>query len=317
MYYTKNQICHVFGITKDDVYRLCKAGVIKPEVFGQGIASNYSEADMDSLLVVKIYLMAGYTIADMEDIFSEDKVSEKTSDEGIAKQIRKYKRKIRLLEFIQEIRLNLNETRKLSVEQLANTIVVQNENFKMPEYGSDEYHALTWEIIQLVFILDYLCQEESLSDNKKEVINKIKAVLFTFRKLAVMKGLDISEFRNDIIEFGKKSINDQEIKEVTKEVYEYIVANKEELIKVLMQSNSDPVTQKLDDQSGSVYRDRMQILYEFMVDYFLDEEAMVCLITNFLRFFNEIDMEALKKGEIKLIGEGVKKRKIKQSLYLE
>ena len=317
MYYTNNQICHVFGISRDDVNRLCKASVINPEVLGQGIASMYSEADMDILLMVKVYLMAGYKISDMEDIFTKEKASEKTSDERIAKQIRKYKRRIRLLEFIQAMRLNFNKTRMLSVEQQANTIIVQNENFEMPEYNSNEYQALTWEIIQLVFILDYLCQEESLSDDGKEVANKIKAVLITVRKLIVMKGLDINEARKDFIEFGNTSFNDQEIKEASNEVYEYIVANKEKIIDALMQSNSDPVTSKLDDQSGSVYRDRMKILNEFLVDYFFDAEAMVCLITNFLRFFNEIDKDALKEGEIKLIGEGGKKRKRKQSNYLE
>lgn len=317
MYYTNNQICHVFGISRDDVNRLCKAGVINPEVLGQGIASMYSEADMETLLKVKIYLMAGYKIADMGDIFAKEKASEKTSDEDLAKQIRKYKRRIRLLEFIQAMRLNINETRKLSVEQQANTIIVQRENFEMPEYNSDEYHALTWETIQLVLILDYLCQEESLSGDEKDVAKKIKAVLKTFSKLAVMRGLDINEVRKDFIEFENISVDVQEIKEAAKEAYEYIVANKEKIIDILMRSNSDPITLKLDDQSGSVYRDRMQMLNEFLVDYFLDAEAMVCLITNFLRFFNEMDKDALKNGEIKLIEERGGRRKRKQSNYLE
>lgn len=102
---TSKELRQIFDLNRDDMrYFTETKSILKPKKLGQGQAAKYSETDIERLLDIKILLLSGYKNQDMENIFTGDYVS----DEKIAEQIRNYKRRILILEFIQKLRSNIS-----------------------------------------------------------------------------------------------------------------------------------------------------------------------------------------------------------------
>ena len=97
---TSSEVQDIFGFSRDDIKRLESIEVVKPEKRGQGRASIFGEEAINRLLDVKLYILAGYRISDMESIFSNDH----DPQDMISEQIHIYKKRIQMLEFIQAMR---------------------------------------------------------------------------------------------------------------------------------------------------------------------------------------------------------------------
>ncbi len=299
---TSSEIQEIFGLDRDDVRRLEKDGVLKPKKNGQGKASRFGEEDMNRLLDIKIYLLAGYRISDMKKIITE----EYDSDEGIAEQIHIYKKRIQMLEFIRVMRSDIKELSTLRQKQLINAGVVSAEKTNLPKFGSKEYFDAFWDYIKLVFIVDFLSQKESFKTDNEIILKRTFAAYNIIKKILGMSGTEIDdeEFVSAFSEIASIHINsDDEIKDFLKELVEEYLSNKNKIMEDLIHENIDPITDELDQRAGDVYRDMMYHFFQFTLDYFVDEEELYCIYINFSKFVNGLDQDALSKGIVRLGGK--------------
>ena len=299
IYKTSSEIQEIFGLNRDDVRRLEKDGVLKPEKNGQGKVSKFGEEDMNRLLDIKIYLMAGYRISDMEKIITE----EYDSDEGIAEQIHIYIKRIQMLKFIRAIRSDIKALNTLSRKQLVATGVVSAEKTNLPKFGSKEYFDVFWDYIKLVFIVDFLSQKESFNTNNEIILKRAFAAYDIVKKILWMSGTEIGDDKivSAFSEMASTPIeSDDEIKDFLKELVEEYLSNKSKIMEDLIHENIDSITDELDWRAGKVYRDMMHHFFQFTLDYFVDEQELYCIYINFRKFVNGLDQDALSKGIVRL-----------------
>lgn len=299
---TSSEIQEIFGLCRDDVKRLEKDGVLNPAKSGQGKASKFGEEDMSRLLDIKMYLLAGYRISDMKRIITDNY----DSDEGIAEQIHVYKKRIQMLEFIRVMKADYKKIGELSPKQLIETGKVSAEKTNMPTYGSKEYFDIFWDYIKLVFIVDFLSQRESLKVDREVVLNRAYAAYIIVEKILKMSGTEINrdEIREAFVEMANTPIeDDQEIKEFAKELVGEYLSHKEQILEELTKESIAPITDELDAQAGSIFKDIMNHFFRFTLDYFVDEEELYCVYLNFRQFVNGLDQENLATGIVRLGGK--------------
>ena len=298
-YKKSSEIQRIFGLSRDDVNRLDKDGIINPKRNGQGIASRYGIEDMSRLLDVKIYLLAGYRISDMKNILT----STYDSDAGISEQIHIYKKRIQMLEFIQTMRADLNELQHFSSKQVTemNKVTAQNSNF--PDYGSDEYFELAWEFLELIFIVDFLSQRESVNAEKNDVLKRVFEAYKLVNKILDISGTKIDQ--NEVQE-GLKTIatysaeDDINVKEFIKEIIDEYLNNKALILEEFERECIAPKTYGVEERIALIYKKFMKDFFEFALSYFVDEEELYCIYVNLKRFAQSIDIKSFEQGIINL-----------------
>ncbi len=297
-----SEIQEIFGLCRDDIKRLEKDGVLKPVKSGQGKASKFGEGDMNRLLDIKMYLLAGYRISDMKKIITDDY----DSDGGIVEQIHIYKKRIQMLEFIRVMKSDFDELETLSLNQLIETGKVFAEKTNIPMYGSKEYYDTFWDYIKLVFIIDFLSQRESFKVDSTIVFQRAYTAYNIVEKILKLSGTEINqdEIRNAFIEMANTPMeSEQEIKGFIKELVEECLSNKEQIMAELTRESITPITEELDPQTGKIFKDMMNHFFRFTLDYFVDEEELYCVYMNFRKFINGLDQEALTAGIVRLGGK--------------
>ncbi len=298
---TSTEVQEIFGLERDDLRRLEKAGVLNPVKSGQGKVSRFGQEDMDRLLDVKIYLLAGYRIVDMGQAFTEGYDSE----EMVAEQIHIYKKRIQLLEYIRVARADIKKLGSLSQKQMIETAEASAESTNLPQVGSAEYFDKFWDLIKLVFIVDYLSQKESFADDSDVVLKRAFTAYHIIESILKMSGIEINqeELVNVFFEMASTPIEDGEIRMFAKELVQEYLHNKDQLMKEFLDECVNPITEKLDEQAGEVFRNMVGHFFQFILDYFVDEEELYCVFVNFIRFVNGLDQEALSKGIVRLGGK--------------
>ncbi len=292
-----SEVLDIFCLCRDDIKRLQKEGILTPEKKGQGITTYYTDKELNKLLDIKMYLLAGYRISDMETIFTD----EYDSETGIAEQIHVYKKRIQMLEFIQNIRLDLEDFQKLSQTQLIKTGKVSAQKSNLPEYGTDSYYDLFWNIVKLIFVVDFLSQKESFKTEKKIVLRRVLEAYRVCEEILEISGTEINreEIKQAFIEMANTPIEDSEIKEFVSDVVKECIRNRDAILDELNRENIKPITDELDSQSGKIYKKMMDHIFKFALDYFVDEEELFCVYVNFRNFVNGLDQQALEDGVIK------------------
>ena len=224
-----SEIQDIFGLCRDDIKRLEKDGVLNPKKSGQGKASLFSERDLNNLLDIKIYLLAGYRISDMKNIIT----ATYDSDSGISEQIHIYKKRIQMLEFIQTIRADIRKLDTLSQGQLMDVSRVHAEKTAIPAFGTQEFNDFSWNFMKLIFIIDFMSQKESFKQDSEIIVKRALAAYRIVVDILSMTGTEIR--REDLIEglneLRKEPIeDDREVKEFAKELVEEYLNQKDQII---------------------------------------------------------------------------------------
>ena len=288
---TSTELQKIFNVSRDDVRSLEDYGVLKPKKYGQGIASQYGVEDMYYLLNVKMYLLAGKELAEAKRITASDDCF---SDEALAEQIYTYKRQIKLLEFIRLIKADARKISKLSSQQLAE----MSKEFAMHE--PEEYFDRIWDYIELVFKLDFLSQKKSLMAKKDDILQHSLDVYNIIVKILKMYGTEItSDGRAALIEVANLIKDEPETREVAKMFVREYLSNKNQIMEKLNECITT-IAREFDDQAGSAFKDMMCHLFQFILDYFMDEDALYYAYLNFRIFINGLDTEALSRGIVRL-----------------
>lgn len=298
---TSSEIQDIFGLCRDDIKRLEKDGVLNPKKSGQGKASLFSERDLNTLLDIKIYLLAGYRISDMKNIIT----ATYDSDSRISEQIHIYKKRIQMLEFIQTIRADIRKLYTLSQGQWRNVSRVHAEKTAIPAFGTQEFNDFFWKFMKLIFIIDFMSQKESFKQDSEIIVKRALAAYRIVVDILSMTGTEIR--REGLIEglnaLRKEPIeDDREVKEFAKELVEEYLNQKDQIIDEIFKEGVDPIVAELDPESGATYRDMMLHIIGFALDYFVDERELYYLFMNFIQFVQGLDQEALDNGIVK-IGE--------------
>lgn len=309
IYKTSKELRRIFDLNRDEMRYLSddKTGVLKPirpekSDKRNTTAAKYSEYDIDCLIDIKIHLLSGYKKNDMKKIFSKNY----DSYNEIAEQIKTYKRRILILELIQKIRSNLREAKEFISEQYVDVVVstaktLNSYGYEIKSY--EDFYEIFLDLIKLVFIIDYLSQKESL-DNENEIksLNRFKEAFdIIIRYLGLfetqLKPEDITKGFIEMIDTPEEG--EEEAKAFAKEFVKKL-SGKKRVIKRAMRKNWEEYTKEWGAQSGENYRERMMIIYDFVFEYFADEDTIYCLVKNFERFLRGLDREALERGEVKL-----------------
>lgn len=298
---TSKELRQIFDLNRDDMrYFTETKSILKPKKLGQGQAAKYSETDIERLLDIKILLLSGYKNQDMENIFTGDYVS----DEKIAEQIRNYKRRILILEFIQKLRSNMKEANDYISEQSRETVkttlnTLYSNGYEIKSF--EDIYEFFLDMIKLIFIIDYLSQKESIEDkNIIKSLNRSKEAfdLIIFYSRLLGTNLKSEQLTKDFIELiDAPEEGDQETKAYAKEIVKKL-NNKKRTFKRIMRKNWEQYTKEWGEQSGENYRERMMILYDFIFDYLADEETIYYLMKNFENFLRGLDRAALERGDV-------------------
>ena len=276
-----SEIQDIFGLSRDDVRRLENEGLLKPIKRGQGKAAIYGEADLFRLLDIKIYLLAGYRIADMSNIITEDIDSDTNLDE----QIYLYKKRILMLEFIKGMKAYLKKIRTLSAEQYNSLISVSINNSNLSSRNANEFFDVIWDMYKLLFIADYLSQRTSFKEKSEIVSKRVSDAYITVKKLCQVtgntKGLEELKFNMAAM---AHEIDEEEVKEFVDELVDEYQQDKEKIIYDFISDCIIPITKKLDVQTGDLVREFWEYVIRFLMDYFFDKNELYCIFINVLRF---------------------------------
>lgn len=300
---TSTEIQEIFGLGRDDIRRLERDGVLNPVKSGQGKASLFGEEDLWNLLDIKMYLTAGYRISDMKTIITDDY----DSDESLSMQIRLYKKRIQLLEFIGKLKSYVNEFRKLKKSQLFEICKITAKKANMPSYGTNEYFEGAWNYIKLIFIADFMSQKESLMEKDDAVTQKRVFTAFkTGVEILRITGMEVNyeKIIENLKEIAANPIeNEEEIKDFIQNIVDEYLSNKEEIINDLITESAALEIEGVDTQARGVLEDFYKDFVGFIFDYFIREEELYYLYLNFRKFINGLDKQALSNGIVRLGGE--------------
>lgn len=292
---TSSEVQDIFGFSRDDIKRLESIEVVKPEKRGQGRASIFGEEAINRLLDVKLYILAGYRISDMESIFSNDH----DPQDMISEQIHIYKKRIQMLEFIQAMRADDKELAKLDERQLIELDKLSVKNNHMPEFGTIEYHDKVLDLLKLIFIVDFLSQKDSFRADISIVRQRSMTALNLILGFFELTGED--DTKEKLLRLVKEPIDDDlDIKDIVKDFSEEWLAEKDKILEELTNDIFESIPEEVDEQVVSVYKMIVLHLSQFVADYFFDEHELYCIFINLRNLFKELDQDALDKGKIKL-----------------
>ncbi len=298
---TSLEVREIFDLSIDDIKRLEKAGVINPLKRGQGRASQFAMSDLDRLLDVKIHLLAGYRISDMSEIFTE----KYDAEESIRQQIHIHEKRILMLEFIKTIRDDLKKLENLNKNQLTEIGQASVQYSKIPFHDIDEYFDTSWKFIKLVFIMDYLSQKH-IFDDESDVVRKAYDAYSIIKEIIRIIGIEIdeSEVHELFIDMADSTVeDDQAIRLLVKEWVSEYRKVKDELLEEIDKKNITPAVNNIDVNAGECFRSVIKHLFQFTMDYFVNEDELFWLYHNFRKFIYRLDRDALSKGIVKIGGK--------------
>lgn len=164
----------IFSVSRDDVRRLSKDGVLTPRKHGNGIADEFDEYDLQRMLDVKMFLWAGYKVSDMRSIFTDGYDPEK----AISEQIHVYERRLKVLKFIEKMRSNSIDADVIGSEHQGCTynmmtgyldacanlkfepeVEMSEYRLNVPKYGDEKFKEFFWCWIETLMLFDYFSQK--------------------------------------------------------------------------------------------------------------------------------------------------------------
>ena len=164
----------------------------------------------------------------------------------------------------------------------------------------EEYFDRIWDYIELVFKLDFLSQKKSLMAKKDDILQHSLDVYNIIVKILKMYGTEItSDGRAALIEVANLIKDEPETREVAKMFVREYLSNKNQIMEKLNECITT-IAREFDDQAGSAFKDMMCHLFQFILDYFMDEDALYYAYLNFRIFINGLDIEALSMGIVRL-----------------
>ncbi len=303
LYKKSSELENMFLVNRDVIKTLVKDKVLKPESAGEkGKTAKYGPDDVTRLIDVKMCLLAGYEISNVQAVINENDDAKQL----ICDQIREYKRNIQMLEYFLHLREYSAELIKLPQAQADDIVRISAAQSSLPDVGCKGYFDLYCDLIQLIFAIDYLCKKESINESE-DALRCAISVLQIIEKIPSITGLDIdyekmAETAQEITNASAEEDIKKEIKQKVGELKE----KRESIIEILMQAKVDPVIDELEKDSSDLFSEMMFHTFEFILDYICDEEALYCLYQNVKRLFNELDLIELSKGEIKLLNKNIK-----------
>lgn len=290
---TSSEIQNIFSLSRDDIKRFEKIGVLTPNKHGKGIASGYSDKDLERLLDAKLLLLSGYRLPDTSIILSENY----SSEENIMQQIKKYKRYILILEFLQ---LNKQDHQRITayVKKQKHKVINDYKKCFMGNLEPDEYSELFWNVIELVFIVDYLGQVHDSRDSSEIAINKITNAMRIINKIIQFSGRDNED--SDYIETIRDLIedpieNENEIRDVICECLDELNSHRHEIIET-MTNECLGYFAPMDAEFKAIFRDYMIHIYQFCFDFFGDKDVIFNIYTNVKGVLGSIDSNMFDKG---------------------
>ena len=149
---TATELRKILGLDRNTFQRLEDKEGITPNKIGQGIATEYSADDISKLIDVKLLLLSGFRVSEMPQLLCE----EYYPDNIINEQMRMYKRRIAMLEFVSMLREAYEEFSRVSQtsETAHGKAGLLSDSFNM-DYGFCS--------LEFLFLLD-----EFILDIKKE-----------------------------------------------------------------------------------------------------------------------------------------------------
>lgn len=296
-YKNSSEVREIFCLSRQNMRSLTK--LVKPKGSGKGTAFEFSKDDMNRLLDIKMYQLAGCELSEIQRIFNDGY----GSDETINEQIRLYEKRIIMLKFIRDIRSDVRNFTKLSPAQITEINKKSSQMSKLPEYGTSDFDDALWDFIELVLIFDLLSQKKSLNNKSKENSEKVLNALRIILKMLKItgKGIKQEDITSAFIEFANFSEeDDQDFKTAISEALTEYEEKKGTILDILKEKYVESVTGQSDPLTQEVYMNLIQHLLQFISEYFVGEEELNNLYTNFRNFIYDLDQEKLKAGVIKL-----------------
>ena len=289
------QECLLFG--RDELKYILKKIEIDSKKHGVGVATEFDEDGLDKLLDVKIMLLAGFRLTDIST------VNLKESDAIIANQIRLFKGRIRLLEFIQCIYNDISIYEHLVLEY-GDRI---DKEFKslLTDYSSgDNTEVIRWKYINIGLLINWLSSMEVIRDNRiycngnkintedEKIIKKsVLNLLSYFIKYPFLASYsNIRKLRDLTQKTGEKVIDDEIVKVVAGTLSEYWsnLLNSQDIMEQI----------KMDMENiSSEYEKAKELFLSFfnhIIDYFFfflrDQESLFFLLKNLLMLDEKLEL---------------------------
>ena len=265
-----------------------------------GVSYTFNEEEMYRLLDIKIFQLAGCENPKIKKVLSDSD----ELDKEISNQIRQHEKNILVLKFLRDIRSDIKEYAKLSPEQVSDVNEKSAQLSKMPSLGSPEYYDVIWDLVELVFIIEYLTQNKSRQADTKQNNKKVLTALFIVERLIVLRlkvttHEDIVKALLDLSDSPKG--DEQDLKLLIKDILSEYEEQKDVFLNDFKQNQIEPVTDQTDFQTGEAYRNMGLHFYQFISEYFVGEQELNNLFLCIQDFIYSLDQEKLKVGEIKLI----------------
>lgn len=294
---TSREARETFGLERDDIKRLENDGVLHPQKNGKGKASLYGIDDMYRLLDVKMYLLGGFKISQMQNLFGKDF----DRDSMIEDQLRVYSRRIKLLNFIKTLRSDIKflensiktENDAISVIEAGKKTVLLNNTLPL---GEEQYWDMIWSYIQLIFIFDFLSQKENYKYNRESIQNKVRIAYDIFIKILDFfdEKINENELQDLINEIKNTQPTEEEIKQLVREWVTEYHQNSEEIINSIEEKLISSITSNLNNELGEHLKAFMIHLYSFTLDYFIDEESLYYITISLISYFKELTSTIIK-----------------------
>ena len=290
------QECLLFG--RDELkYILKKIKGIDSKKHGVGVATEFDEDGLDELLYVKIMLLAGFRVTDIST------VNLKESDAIIANQIRLYKGRIRLLEFIQCIYNDMSIYDHLVLEY-GDRIDKEFKSLFAGYSSGDNTEVIRWKYINIGLLINWLSSMEVIRDNRiycngnkidtedEKIIKKsVLNLLSYFNKYPLLASYsNIRELRVLTQKTGEEVIDDEIVKVVAGTLSEYWsdLLNSQDIMEQI----------KMDMENiSSEYEKAKELflsIFNHIIDYFFfflrDQESLFFLLKNLLMLDEKLEL---------------------------
>ena len=289
------QECLLFG--RDELKYILKKIEIDSKKHGVGVATEFDEDGLDKLLDVKIMLLAGFRLTDIST------VNLKESDAIIANQIRLFKGRIRLLEFIQCIYNDISIYEHLVLEY-GDRIDKEFKNLLTDYSSGDNTEVIRWKYINIGLLINWLSSMEVIRDNRiycngnkintedEKIIKKsVLNLLSYFIKYPFLASYsNIRKLRDLTQKTGEKVIDDEIVKVVAGTLSEYWsnLLNSQDIMEQI----------KMDMENiSSEYEKAKELFLSFfnhIIDYFFfflrDQESLFFLLKNLLMLDEKLEL---------------------------
>jgi len=281
---TATELRKILGLDRNTFQRLEDKAVITPNKIGQGIATEYSADDISKLIDVKLLLLSGFRVSEMPQLLCE----EYYPDNIINEQIRMYKRRIAMLEFVSMLRGAYEEFSKVSqTSETANGKAgLLSDSFDM-EYGFCS--------LEFLFLLDEFSQvhfRNELDDSTtyKGIAERVSDLLDCFSKIESEASKD--ELMDILIELSEQDISDKEIGAFYKELSNLLRIAKMPINVMVSKVFSKKACK--DKQLMNLFKRLYKQLASALSGYFLDQYTLRIIIRNLQEFIRKMDTDAYK-----------------------